>query len=173
MKLIYNTGFLLLLMLTVNACFSVKYSFSGYDIPIELSTASIQYFDNSTSFAPPSLGQDITDELRTKLERETRLTIVDGIGDVDFSGEIVTFEAVSKSLRASDVGDIAGTQEFIMTMKVRYSNFVDPEQDFEQSFTKKRDFQGSETFEDAQEQYTDEMIEEILEDVLVKAFANW
>jgi len=162
---------LLLSAFMVVSCFNVKYSFKGYTIPPEVKTISIQYFNNSASFAPAALSQEFTNDLRDRFQRETNLILTDGIGDIDFSGEVVKFESKVTTIQADEFA--AGNQRFTIGINVRYTNYVDPEQDFEAVISKYREVSGDLTLDDAYKQEGEEILEEIIDEIFNKAFANW
>src|SRR5512139_1827065 len=65
----------------------VIYSFTGASTE-GLSTVSIKYFQNRASIVQPELSQGLTNALIDKCKSQTSLTIINGIGDVNFEGEI-------------------------------------------------------------------------------------
>lgn len=164
-------SFLTILIILVTSCFNVSYNFKGYSIPPEVETISIQYFNNTSNYAPASLSQDFTQELRDRFQRETNLILTDGVGDIDFSGEIVDFRSQVTTTEADEFA--AGRQNFIIGINVRYTNYVDPEQDFESRFTQSREVPGDMTLADAYDDHGEELLGLIIDDIFNKAFANW
>lgn len=166
-KLLFAMAFMLL----IASCFKVSYNFKGYSIPPEIKTISIQYFNNSSSYAPASLSQDFTQKLRDRFQRETNLTLTDGVGDIDFSGEIVDFNSKVTTTEADEFA--SGRQRFTVGINVRYTNYIDPEQDFDTKISKNREVSGDLTLADAYDQEGEVILDEIIDEIFNKAFANW
>ena len=85
MRYISLTIIFFALALVSSSC-KVSYSFSGSDTG-NLSTVSVQYFQDRSSLAPVSLPQRFTDELRDFIQRQTKLKLINDIADRLKSGE--------------------------------------------------------------------------------------
>lgn len=170
MKSVKIICLLCLLIVCNGACFTVNYTAKGYSIPPEAKTISILYFNNTSDFAPASLGQEFTTKLRERFEKETNLLLVDGIGDLHFEGEIVKYQSVVSTISADETG---GTQRFVIGINVRYMNSIEPKEDFENRFEKYEEYPAENDFSYAEENYTSILLEEIIDDIFNKAFVNW
>lgn len=160
----------LMLVCTLEISCKISYSFTGASISPEVKTASIQYFQNRASLVQPGLSQYITDALIDKCKAQTNLSIVNGIGDVNFEGEITGY-----ATRPSTVGadSRAATNRFTITVKVKFINAVDPEYSFEQSFSRYSDYNSSLELSAVEDELTQEIVEFLVEDIFNKAFVNW
>jgi hypothetical protein len=168
MKYRSHTALMVLLVVLATSC-KVKYSFSGANTGV-LATVSIDYFRNRSALAPPALGQYITEEFRDLCERQTNLTLISGPGDAHFEGEITVFSTRPMAITGDDK---AALTRFTIGVKVTYTNNLDPELSFEQTFSQYRDYESSLQFESVQSELTDAIIEEINEDIFNRAFVNW
>ncbi|MCU4156355.1 LptE family protein [Carboxylicivirga sp. A043] len=157
------------LSLIVSAC-SVSMTMSGASIPENLNTFSVQYFDNRAPLINPVLSQNLTEGLKDRIANESRLTLKDGTGDVDFSGEITGYSVRPMAIQADAV---SAETRLSMTVKVRYKNYKDPKLNWESSFSAFRDFESSQNINAVEDDLTAEMIEEITENIFNKAFADW
>ncbi len=147
----------------------VKYSLSGANTGI-LETVSISYFQNRSALAPPVLAQYVTEEYRDLCERQTNLTLVNGTGDAHFEGEITVYSTRAMAISGDDQ---AALTRFTIGIKVRYTNSLDPDLSFDQTFSQYRDYESTLQFESVQSELTDAIIEEIIEDIFNHAFVNW
>lgn len=159
---------LTILLFTVS-CFTITYSSKGGDIG-NIETVSVQYFDNRAPRIEPTLSQKFTDALKEYLEDNTKLRVVNTIGDVDFSGSITNYDIKATAIGA---GDLAAKTRFTITIKVKYTHSLDPDKSFESSFSRYRDFDSTTEFSSVEASLTDEILEEILEQIYNKAFVNW
>ena len=160
----------LFVMFITPGCFTVNYSLSGASIHPSIKNASVQYFQNRAPIVTPGLSQQVTDLLKDKILSDTDLQVTNGYGDVDFNGEIVTFN--TRPLAIQSDNNVAQNR-FTIGIKVSFTNMVEPENDFESSFSRYRDYSSSMSFQDAQSTYSEEILDELIEDIFNKAFVNW
>jgi hypothetical protein len=168
MKYRFHTALMVMLVVLTTSC-KVKYSFSGANTGV-LETVSIDYFRNRSALAPPILGQYITEEFRDLCERQTNLSLISGPGDAHFEGEITIYTTRAMAITGNDQ---AALTRFTIGVKVTYTNNLDPELSFEQTFSQYRDYESTLQFESVQSELTDAIIEEINEDIFNRAFVNW
>ncbi len=169
MKLFRFIYFPLLSVILFTACFSVRYDLKG-GADIKGNTISVQYFDNRASRVEPSLSQKLTDELRYYMESNTKLRMINTIGDHDFSGEITEYKIRPAAIAA---GDQAAKTRFTITIRVKYTNSIDPDSSFDSSFSRFRDFDSTQDFSSVEATLAEEIVEEIIELIFNKAFVNW
>lgn len=167
MKYRIQTALLVFLALLATSC-KVKYSFSGANTGV-LETVSVDFFQNRTALAPPVLGQFITEQFRDLCERQTNLTLISGPGDAHFQGEITVYTTRAMAISA----DQAALTRFTIGVKVSYTNNLDPDLSFDETFSQYRDYESSLQFESVKSELTDAIIEEINEDIFNRAFVNW
>ena len=167
MKYRIQTALLVFLALLATSC-KVKYSFSGANTGV-LETVSVDFFQNRTALAPPVLGQFITEQFRDLCERQTNLTLLSGPGDAHFEGEITVYTTRAMAISA----DQAALTRFTIGVKVSYTNNLDPDLSFDETFSQYRDYESSLQFESVKSELTDAIIEEINEDIFNRAFINW
>ena len=169
-RFLYLLFFLSFIVIFINRCFTVKYSTTGASIPPEAKTFSVKMFENRAPIVEPSLSQYITDELRDYIQRNTRLILVNGTGDLDFEGIIVDYDSRPAVLSSTDY---APQNRFTISIKVKYINSFNSKDNFETTFTRFVDYPSTLSFESAKEQYTQEIIKLLIEDIYNKAFVNW
>lgn len=155
--------------LILNGC-KVSYSFTGASIPPQVKTVSIQYFQNRASLVQPGLSQYVTDALIDKCKSQTSLGIVNGIGDVNFEGEITDYNTRPLTVSADAS---AAVNRFTITVKVKFTNVVDNDLSYEQTFSRYEDYDSALDLSQVEKELSDKIIELIVEDVFNRAFANW
>jgi hypothetical protein len=156
-------------LILLRSCFSVRYDLKG-GADIKGNTVSVQYFDNRATRVEPSLSQKMTDELRNYMESNTKLRVVNTIGDHDFSGEITDYKISPVAIAA---GDQAAKTRFTITVRVKYTDSIDPDNSFDTSFSRFRDFDSTQDFSSVEGSLSEEILEEIIEQIFNKAFVNW
>jgi hypothetical protein len=156
-------------MILLNGC-KIKYSFTGAHISADVKTASIQYFQNRANLVQPGLSQYITDALIDKCKAQTSLGIVNGIGDVNFEGEITDYNT-----RPMTVGSdaMASTNRFTISVKVKFTNSVEPNYSYEQTFSRYEDYDSNTNLSSVEKDLTDKIVALLVEDIFNRAFVNW
>ena len=161
--------FIFIIGVTVlNGC-KVSYSFSGASISPQVKTVSIQYFQNRAPLVQPGLSQYITDALIDKCKAQTNLGFINGIGDVNFEGEISDYNTRPLTV-AADAR--AAMNRFTITVKVKFTNAVEPELSFEQTFSRYEDYDSNIDLSQVEKELSDKIIEMIVEDIFNQAFVN-
>jgi hypothetical protein len=153
----------------LNGC-KVSYSFSGASIPLGVKTASIQYFQNRASLVQPGLSQSLTDALIDKCKSQTNLNIVNGLGDVNFEGEITDYNTRPLTVSADAT---AAMNRFTITVKVKFTNSADPDLSFDQLFSRYEDYDSKFDLSQVEQDLSEKIIEMIVEDIFNRAFVNW
>ena len=155
--------------LMVVAC-SGGYSFTGASIPPGAKTISVETFANNASTVNPQLSQKLTDELKNMFASQTPLNVANSEGDLQLSGEITSYETRASALSSSDE---VSMNRLTVTIRVRFTNTVDAEANFDQSFTRYRDYAASLDFSSVESGLVSEIVTELCEDVFNKAVVNW
>jgi len=162
--------FIIVIAITMLDGCSVSYSFSGASISPLVKTASIKYFQNRAPLVQPGLSQYVTDALIDKCKAQTNLGIVTDIGDVNFEGEITDYNTRPLTV-AADAR--AAMNRFTISVRVKFTNSIDPELDFEQSFARYEDYDSNLDLSQVEEELSENIIELIVEDIFNMAFVNW
>ena len=150
---------------------TVKYSFSGASIPLEAKTVSIAYFPNNAPMVAPTLSNVLTEGLRDKFSRQTRLQQVEEGGDFAFEGEITNYTSTTASVSS---GDYALMNRLTITVKVNFQNAVDQTTSFNaKTFSSYADYDASQLLVDVQDQLIEEIVEDLVNDIYMAAAGNW
>jgi hypothetical protein len=148
----------------------VTYSFSGASISPLAKTFSVQYFQNRAPIVQPGLSQNITDALIDKCKGQTSLKYINAIGDVNFEGEITDYNTKPLTVGADA---LAATNRFSITIKVKFTNAIDPSLNFEQTFSGYKDYNSNLDLSAVEKDLSDQIVEILVEDIFNQAFVNW
>lgn len=168
LKVKHLAFFLVLLPLFVSC--TGGYSFTGASIPPEAKTLSLKQFPNYASTVNPTLSQALYDKLQQMFSSQTPLNITSSDGDLQITGEISDYSTRASSLSSDD--NVA-TNRFTITIKVKFTNRFDPKADFEQSFTRFKDYDASRDFSAVEASLVSEIVNELCEDIFNKSVVNW
>jgi hypothetical protein len=148
----------------------VKYSFSGASISPLAKTFSVVYFQNRAPLVQPALGQNITDALIDKCKAQTPLKYTTSVGDVSFEGEIKDYNTKPLTVGADQQ---AATNRFTISVKVKFTNSVDPSLSFDQTFARYEDYSSSLDLSAVEQDLSNKIVEMLVEDIFNQAFVNW
>jgi len=148
----------------------VNYSFSGAATG-NLSTVSVQYFQDRSNLAPVNLAQTFTDELRDFIQRQTKLSLINGLAEANFEGELRIYDGQRPV--AISGNDQASLNRFTIAVNIKFTNSQDPKQNFEQTFSQYQDYDSRRSFQEVESELTGEIVKLIVEDIFNRAFVNW
>lgn len=163
------SGILILITLILTGC-KVKYSFSGVNISPEVQTYSVQYFPNRAPLVQAQLSQLFTDALMDKIQSNTSLDLSNQGGDVQFSGEITGYETRPMAITGQET---AARNRLTITVRVKYTNDVEPDLDFDTSFSRYEEYDSSRNLTDVEDELIDLIVENLVDDIFNRAFVSW
>ena len=159
-----------LCLLIVTAC-SISYKFNGASIDYtKVKTIMISDFTNQASYVNPTLAPEFTEELKDIYIRQTRLEQVTSNGDLALEGEVTGYDFTPMAVKEDA---LASQTRLTITVRVRYMNNTNPDEDFEQSFSAYREFDSNLMVQQVEGSLCEEIIEEIVDQVYNATVANW
>ena len=165
-----KTIFILLLGLLINSC-SISYQFNGASVDYNVvRTISVQDFPNHAQLVHPALSATFSDALRNKFVRQTRLRIVDNNADLELEGEITGYDVRGLAVREDA---FASMTELAVTIKVRYVNNKNPNDDLQQSFTSSQPFSNTLTIDQVQDELVAKIVEDLVDQIYNATLGNW
>lgn len=160
---------ILSLLLTLSGC-KVSYSFSGVNISPEVLTYSVDYFQNRAPIVQAQLSQLFTNALMDKIQGNTSLDLSTDGGDVQFSGEITGYETRPTAITSNET---AARNRLTITVRVKYSNVVEPDLDYDTSFSRYEDYDSSQDLTSVEDALIELIVENLVEDIFNRAFVSW
>ena len=146
------------------------YSFSGASIPEAAKTFSVSYFPNNAPMVSPTLSTMLTESLKDKFSRQTKLQLVEEGGDFAFEGEITGYSSTTASV-SSDY--YAQLNRLTITVRVEFTNVVEPQNSFTQSFSQFADYDSQQLLTDIQSELDQQIVDQLVTDIFMAAAANW
>ena len=158
--------------LILSSC-SISYSFTTKPT-IDFSkvkSISIKDFPNTVSAGYAPLSQQFSEALRDKYIRQTKqLTITREGGDLDLEGEITGYDYTSLAVREDAY---ASQTRLTVTIRVRFTNNANSNDDFDRSFSAYQEFSNENTIDQVQEKLCELIIEEIVDQIFNETVAKW
>ncbi len=146
------------------------YSFSGTSIQPDVKSCAVEYFVNKALKINPALSNSLTEALIDKYRKLTKLELTTDVGDLNVSGEIVSYDTQPIAVTAEEV---ASKNRLTVVVKVYYTNKLHPEEDFEKSFSAYADYDSMNSLDSVESTLCDEIIEKIVDEIFNATVANW
>lgn len=149
----------------------VSYKFNGSSIDYtKIKTITIAEFPNQAALVYPSLASEFTEALTDEFSQKTRLSFVSRDGDLQIEGAIVDYAVISMSVGTS--GQSMDTK-LQMSVNVKFSNRVNPAENFEDRFSASQVFSNENTINQVQDELNKLIIEDIVNQIFNRTVANW
>lgn len=169
-KLRLSAFFLIAVMILFYGCgVTVKYSFTGASTK-GLTTFSVPYFQNRAPIVQPGLSQSLTDGLIDKCKAQTSLRYTTSTADANFEGEITDYNTRPLSVGADAQ---AATNRFTISVRVKFTNAIDPTLNFEQTFSRYEDYSSNLDLSAVESDLSTQIVQMLVEDIFNQAFVNW
>lgn len=159
--------FIVISILTVSC--TVSFINVGIDYTT-LKSFSVDQFDTQAGNAPPTSGQQFSEQLKNKILNNTRLAYQDQEGDIEISGKVTSYQVQSL---APNADQSVSLQRLNIQVQVEYINNQDKSETWQQSFKRFADFDATVDLASVEDQLIQEIYDQIIEDVFNKAFSGW
>lgn len=156
--------------LLLGGCSIVKYSFSGTSIDPSVKTVTINYFEYKALKVNPSLSNDLTEAMKDKFRKLTKLEQVEMDGDLELSGAVTGYEVRAAAVTANEV---AAMNRLTVTASLKFTNRIFPEEDFEQSFSAYSDYDSNNSLDAVEASLCEEIVQKLIEDMFNASVAQW
>jgi len=146
------------------------YSFSGTSIQPDVKTITIPYVEYTALRVNPSLSNDLTEALKEKYRKLTRLEEVDVDGDLELVCSVTGYDVKATAVTANEM---ASQNRLTVTVKVEFSNKKYPEDDVSNSFSAYEDFDATMSLDAVEAGLCETIIEKLVEDIFNATVAQW
>lgn len=172
-KWIRNSSVLLILVLValiLRSC-TISYKFNGASIDYaKIHSIAIADFPNNAALVYTQLSNDLSEGIREIYTRQTRLQVGRKGGDLELEGEITGYDLTPMAISADSY---ASENKLTITVRVRFTNNVNPEESFDKTYSAFQTFDASNLLTDVQESLCATMIKEIAENIYNDTVARW
>ena len=134
-------------------------------------TFSVDYFTPVAPLAGPEVGQEFTEALKDLIQRQSTLRWVSEGGEISYSGRIVGYDVSTSAVAGGQ--EVASQNRLTMQVQVRYVHRLDPELDFERTFSRFADFPATSDLFDVEQELVAEINEQLTQEVFNASLGNW
>ncbi len=159
----------IIILFSLTGCIA-SLSFTGASISPDVKTVEIQYFDNKAMIVNPMLSQLFTNALKDKFMSQTTLDLVESNGDLVFSGYIKSYDISPVAIQGDQT---AAMNRLSISILVNFVNKKAPEDNFEQTFSLKKEYSSDLPLTEIDASVIPEINEALVEDVFNKSVVNW
>jgi len=152
------------------------YSFTGASISPNIKTISIGTFYNNAALGPSNMSVLFTESIKDYYQQNTSLTLAEVNGDLQLEGYIsdYTITPVTANAGGNDGVDYASLSRITIRVFCSYVNTQDDEFNFEKNFSFFGDFdQNEEDLSSNEEEFVQEIFDQIILDIFNSSVANW
>jgi hypothetical protein len=169
-KIAKRLSFISFVFMIFAAC-TVSYKFNGASIDYaKTKTIQITDFPIRSSYVWGPMGPMFNNALKDIYANHTKLRQVKRNGDIKVEGEITQYSQRNKSV--SSEGYSAMT-ELSITVNVRFTNNVNPKENFERQFTATQSYETTKSLASVQEDLVQQMVKDLTEQIFNATVANW
>ncbi len=161
---------IILAYIFINQACTINYSLTGASIAPEVKTVSIQHFVNRTPMGVANMEQYFTDELKDKFKSQTSLVVVNDLGHLNFEGEITDYNTRPIAITGDE---IAAQNRLTITVKVKFTNEIEPQYNFDSSFSQFEDYDSDQDLSSVEQDLMEKIFEKLIEDIFNKSVVNW
>ena len=146
------------------------YSFSGTSIQPDVKTITIPYVEYTALRVNPSLSNDLTEALKEKYRKLTRLEEVDVDGDLELVCTVTGYDVKATAVTANEM---ASQNRLTVTVKVEFSNKKYPEDDVSNNYSAYEDFDATLSLDAVESGLCETILEKLVEDIFNATVAQW
>ncbi len=148
---------------------TVRYSLSGGQFS-GASTFSVDLFKSQTALASPIYAQRLTESLKDLLLSQSPLKIAESNGDLRYEGFITEYRVAPVAIQGNET---ASLNRLSITIKVKYTNTLEPDLSFDKTFSKFADFDAASDLLTVEERLWTEINDQLLQEIYNASVGNW
>ncbi|MGA1226413.1 MAG: LPS assembly lipoprotein LptE [Tamlana sp.] len=168
-KYFLNSLLIVFSLLFIVSC-KIQYGFTQPS-SIDADTFQVNYFENTALLIEPGFERDFKIALEDLIQDQTNYRLVPSNGDLVYEGEITDYR-ISPTTATSQ--NTAAQNRLTVSVKLRFYNKKNEEDDVEQSFSFFYDYPGSAQLVGAQKATAhEEIIDRITQDIINATLAKW
>lgn len=133
-------------------------------------TYSVEAFEMVTPLASASSALALTEALRDRIQRQSTLRLVDADGELQFAGEIVTWEISPVNVQGDET---AASNRLTIGIAIHYTNSKDTELSFDRTFTRFADYSSDLDLLQVEDALVEDIGSQLSQDIFNASLGNW
>jgi len=161
----------LLPVILLSSCgFCKSYDPRGTNIPEDIKTFSVDFFNNEAQIINPQLSINFTEKLKTKFQSETRLTLKSSDGDYRISGSIKDYR-IEPATRNTNSG--TAQNQLTISVKVFFECPRYPEKNFNKDFSFFRTYDAALSLSSVENSLSSDISDNIVQQIFASIALDW
>jgi hypothetical protein len=160
--------YILLFAFTLTGC--GIYSFTGGQFS-GAKTFSVGFFKSQTPLASPVYSQRLTESLKDIMLSQSPLKLAEQDGDLQFEGAVTGYSTAPTAIQGGT--ETASLNRLTISVKVKYTNTIDPDLSFEKSFSKFSDFASDRDLFTIEEELWQQINDQLTIEIYNASVGNW
>ena len=165
-----NFVYILLASFAFSSC-QVSISTSGGQFS-GASSFSVGFFKSQSALASPLYSQRITESLKDLLLSQSPLKWQEENGDLQYDGSVTNYFIAPATVQGGEA-EIASMNRLSISVKVKYTNTLEPALSFEKTFTRFADFKADADIIAVEEDLWSEINDQLIQDIYNASVGNW
>lgn len=155
----------------------VHYGFSENNpsLPDSIKTVYVQYIDNHAAYVNPQLSPALTERLKQKITRQTKLSQTNNIGNAHLAltGEITEYSVTTSGISSANGQKQTSVNRLTVSVRLTLANQLSntPPKDF--TVSRQFDFSALQSLQSAEAQLLDEMVRNLSDEIFNRLFSDW
>jgi hypothetical protein len=150
--------------------FTGCYSFKGISIPADVKTFYVQQVKLTDFKAPPDTPERFMEQIRQKVRSQSSLTWNENDPDVEFDCTVTGFNVTNEG---NSQGNQVSLNKLTIVVNVDYINNRNEDDNWNKSFSFGLPFDPALELQDVQDDFIEDIFDQISENVFNDAFTNW
>ncbi len=158
-----------ILLIVLSNC-KINYTFSGASYSADTKSFHVSFFQNQAPLVNPSLSNIFTEALKDRINNQTKLTLVEREGDLQYEGEIVNYQVSPQSIQGNET---AALNRLTISVRVKFINTKNTSQNFDRTFTQFADYESTKPLQSVEDELVREIVDKLTQDIFNASLVNW
>jgi hypothetical protein len=146
------------------------YSFTGGQFS-GAKTFSVGFFKAQTPLASPVYSQRLTESLKDIMLSQSPLKLAEQDGDLQFEGAVTGYSTAPTAIQSGT--ETASLNRLTISVKVKYTNTLDPSLSFEKVFSKFSDYAADRDLFTVEEELWQQINDQLTVEIYNASVGNW
>ncbi|MEZ4800740.1 MAG: LptE family protein [Flavobacteriales bacterium] len=148
---------------------TVNYSLTGGQFS-GAKTFSVDLFKTQTALANPIYAQRLTESLKDLLLSQSPLKLAESNGELQYEGFVTDYNIAPVAIQDNETASLS---RLSISIKVKYTNTLEPALSFDRSFTKFADYPAASDLLSVEEELWKEINDQLLQEIYNSSVGNW
>lgn len=160
---------LLLILALMNIYGTCRLSLRDVSIPPNVKTVKVNFIENRARYINPQISPRLTDKLRQKIISQTRLSQTNSEAHYEISGTITDYSVNTSGISQQQVA----SNNLNVTVHIVFVNRLDEKMNFEADVSRSFPFSATQSLTQAEAALTDQIINNLADEIFNRIFSNW